>query len=408
MSWIDWIWLNIAPDVRARKHLDGPRSVEEAAANWTAEGARMKDYLPLAQMPQLRDVAPFYYDWLGHPAPDPWWNWADLRDKYARNHAAVLNLSGWYDDNYGPEGAITNYLGLRRSRPRAPADTALLLGPWVHGVSSTATPKSGERSFPGNAAIDYDEIVLAWMDHYLRGIDNGVDRAKPVRYYVMGTNEWRESAAWPPPARATAFYLNPGDAGPGVLSPVKPRAALREASFVSDPDDPVRNAYEASGAHDYRQLATRADVLTFDTPPLARDTEVTGPIRAQLYVSCDCRDFDLWVRLLDKDPDGTVYNLMSPGLDVQRASYRDMRHGRQWLEPGKVYAIELPNLLTSNTFLKGHQIRVQVMASFHPNFSRNLQSGENEVLSRASRKATIHLYADRQRPSNIVLPVAGH
>src|SRR6185436_17507094 len=34
LSWIDWIWLNIAPDVRARKGLPGPRSAREARGEW--------------------------------------------------------------------------------------------------------------------------------------------------------------------------------------------------------------------------------------------------------------------------------------------------------------------------------------------------------------------------------------
>ena len=84
------------------------------------------------------------------------------------------------------------------------------------------------------------------------------------------------------------------------------------------------NPYDASGAHDYRELAKRPDVLTFDTAPLERDVEVTGPIQADVYVACDCRDVDLYVRLLDVAPDGTAFNLMSPGLDVLRASYRDL------------------------------------------------------------------------------------
>ena len=66
---------------------------------------------------------------------------------------------------------------------------------------------------------------------------------------------------------------------------------------------------------------------------------MTGPIRARVYVSCDCRDTDLWVRLLDVAPDGAAYNLMSPGLDAVRASYRDLDKGRQLLTPGRVYEI---------------------------------------------------------------------
>ena len=155
----------------------------------------------------------------------------------------------------------------------------------------------------------------------------------------------------------------------------KPEANSRFTTFVADPANPVVNQYTVSGAHDYRKLAERSDVLTFDTPRLERDTEVTGPIQAHMFISCDCRDVDLWVRLLDVAPDGTALNLMSPGLDVQRASNREPARAPQWLIPKKIYQVDLNNLITSNTFLAGHRIRAQVSASFFPNFSRNLQNG---------------------------------
>ena len=174
---------------------------------------------------------------------------------------------------------------------------------------------------------------------------------------------------------------------------------------MSDPAKPVVNSYNVSGAHDYRELANRSDVLTFDSAPLKRDTEVTGPIHAQIYLSCDCRDTDLWVRLLDVAPDGTAFNLMSPGLDVLRASYRDPKKGRQLLKPQQIYRLHLDNLITSNVFVRGHRIRVQISASFFPNFSRNLQTGELEASSARMQKASLSIYADRRRPSRVVLPV---
>src|SRR4030095_524289 len=142
------------------------------------------------------------------------------------------------------------------------------------------------------------------------------------------------------------------------------------STFLSDPADPVINPYESAGAHDYRALADRSDVLTFDSAPMIRDLEVTGSIRARMYISCDCRDTDLWVRILDVSPDGSAYNLMSPGVDAVRASYRDLDKGRQLLVPGRVYAVTLDNLVTSNLFQRGHRVRVQISASFFPNFSR--------------------------------------
>ena len=408
MSWMEWIWDNIAWDIRVKKNLPGPRTYEESLAAWKVEGPKMQSALPLTNIPQLQQVAPFYFDWLHHPAEDPWWNWSELRNKYGRTHAAVLNLSAWYDDNYGPEGATTNYAGLLKARSsEKDLQTHLLLGPWVHGVDNTAKTKSGEREFGPSAAIDYDDVVLRWMDRYLKGDRNGVEREKPVRYFAMGVNQWRESDVWPPQSQLAPFVFTPAKAGDrhGTLaSKVEPQLE-GFSDFVSDPAMPVVNESESSGAHDYRKSAERADVLTFDSSILEKDTEVTGPIHARMFVSCDCHDLDLWVRLEDVFPDGTAFNLMSPGLDVLRASYRDLARGRQWLEPGKVYELNLNNLITSNVFLKGHRIRVQVSGSFYPNFSRNLQTGKSEVDSAEVKKARIRIYNDAQHPSQILLPV---
>jgi putative CocE/NonD family hydrolase len=407
LSWIDWLWNNIAPDVRVKKDLPGPRTREAALAAWKQLGEKMQRTLPLRELAELKQVAPYYDDWLRHPPDDPWWAWCELRGKYDRTQAAVLNLSGWYDDNYGPEGAITNFAGLMRSRAGTDERrTALLLGPWVHGVASTGRTRSGEREFGQAAVIDYDDVVLRWMDFYLRGQKNGVGEEKAVRYFVMGDNRWHEADSWPPPAQAVPFYLTgaPGDSR-GALSSAASGANDESSVFVSDPTQPVVNAYGSSGAHDYRGLAERGDVLVFDSAPLEQNTEVSGTIRARIYVACDCPDLDLWVRLLDEAPDGTAYNLMSPGLDVTRASYRDLHNGRQLLEPGKPYLLQLDTLTTSNVFPKGHRIRVMISASFFPNFSRNLQSGDPESGSARTKTATITVFHDRPRPSQVILPV---
>ncbi len=96
---------------------------------------------------------------------------------------------------------------------------------------------------------------------------------------------------------------------------------------------------------------------------------------------------------------------MSPGLDVQRASYRDLKRGRQLLTPEQIYELTLDRLITSNVFQKGHRIRVQISATFFPNFSRNLHNGELESVSSKMQKANIRIYHDRVHPSHIVLPV---
>jgi uncharacterized protein len=414
LSWIEWIWDNIAPDIRVKRNLSGPKTYPEAIKAWEKQGEKMLSEVPLNKLSELQGIAPYYYDWLSHPPEDPWWGWAELRNKYANVHASVLNLSAWYDDNYGPEGATTNFQGLLRAR-KSESDprTHLLLGPWVHGVDSTQKSKAGDRKFGPAATIDYDEVVLHWMDHYLKGIDNGVDRESPVRYFVMGRDEWRESKTWPPAAKRTPYYLfghQESDAAhrKGKLSTAIPETSKSSSTFLSDPQNPVKNIYSSSGAHDYGDLAKRNDVLTFDSSPMTSDMEVTGPIRAEMYMACDCRDVDLWVRLLDVAPDGTAFNLMSPGLDVVRASYREAGHGQQLLEPNHIYMIHFENLIASNVFKKDHRVRVQISGSFFPNFSRNPQTGDSERISPNMKKVQITIYADREHPSRIILPVAGN
>jgi putative CocE/NonD family hydrolase len=408
MSWIDWIWNNIAWDTRAKKNVSGPRTYDEAVAAWKADGTTMLNTLPLLDLKPLQQVAPYYFDWLRHPPEDPWWNWSELRDKYSRTNAAILNFSGWYDDNYGPEGATTNFTGLLKARAGAKdPHTHLLLGPWVHGVANTARTRSGEREFGPTAAIDYDGVVLRWMDHYLKGINNGVDREKPVRYFVMGRNQWRDADQWPPAAKELPMFLAP-PADKERFARLQTRPFDNNDSFSefeSDPTHPVTNPYDSSGAHDYAKLSDRADVLTFDSAVLQEDTEVTGPVKARIFVSCDCQDFDLWACLLDVSPDGTAINLMSPGLDVERASYRDLSRGKQFLSPGRIYELRLDRLITSNLFLQGHRIRLQISASFSPNFSRNLQSGKSEATSAEMKKANIRIFHDASHPSQVVLPI---
>jgi hypothetical protein len=406
-SWLDWIWLNIAPDIRTRKNLPGPKTHKEAAESWKLEHQRMQEYLPLRDLPDLKEVAPFYYEWLAHPPADPWWDWAELRNKYDRVHAAVLNFSGWYDEAYGPDGATTNFNGLLASR-RGEKDprTRTIIGPWTHGGQEES--RSGERDFGPSAAIDYDELILRWMDHYLRGIDNGADREKRVRLFVMGENVWRDEDTWPlKRARSESFYLSSKSAHDriGTLEHSLTAKNFANSSFKSDPAHPVTDPYTAYGAHDYRSMAGREDVLVYDSEPLLANVEVTGPIHAEIYLSAGCRDLDLWVRLLDVAPDGTAFNLMSPGLDVIRASYRKESLRSDYLSAESITRLDLTRMLTSNTFLTGHRIRVQISGAFFPHFSRNLQTGNSEVTSSHTFPCVVKIFHSKKHPSRIVLPV---
>src|SRR5690349_21673270 len=102
------------------------------------------------------------------------------------------------------------------------------------------------------------------MDHYLKGVDNGVGKEKPVRIFVMGDNVWRDEDAWPlARAKETTLFLSPEtwhETGTMDLAPARCVKCARYAEFVSDPQRPVTDPYAEFGARDYHSFAGRQDV----------------------------------------------------------------------------------------------------------------------------------------------------
>lgn len=411
LSWAAWIWLNIGADARVRARLPGPATAADAAAAWDTLGPALARRLPLTAVPELRDIAPWYFEWLGHPPGDPWWDWARLEGKFDRVTAAVLNLSGWHDEAYGPDGALRNFARLGATRPAGDRRTRTIVGPWIHGIAgindSTPAAASGDRRFGRLGGLDYDELILRWMDRWVMGAANGAERDPAVQVYLMGANHWITADTWPlPGTRAHPLYLNPGaEGGHGTLG-AEPGRTGSGSALRSDPARPLTDPYFGrAGAHDYRALAERADVLVFETEPLREGLRVVGEISAELHLSVDAPDTDLWIQLQDVAPDGAAWNLMSPGLNVVRASYRDGGPERKLLEPGTIYRLRFENLLTGNFFPPGHRIRIVLSTAFMPHFSGNLHTGGLETASAERRPATITIHHGPEHPSRLVLPV---
>jgi hypothetical protein len=399
-SWLDWTWYNIVPDLSRRLGRAAPSTDDTTFA-------RLRAYRPLGSLADLEGLTPWYFEWMRHPPRDPWWSWAALEGRYQDVSAAVVNLSGWFDEPYGPLGAVTNFTHLIETGHAG--RTRLILGPWTHGVDATQRTSAGERNFGDSASIAYPSVVLDWMDRFLKPGSTDSDSASPVRVFVMGENRWHSFTTWPPAGlRPDTLYLHGGasSARPGSLTRQASSGGTRSSSFNSDPANPLRDPFDGrAGAHDYRALAGRQDALTFETAPLTKAMEIVGPVIAELSASATVPDFDLWMQLYDVDSDGTAWNLAGPGNGLLRASYREGGPARRLIEPGRPVTLVLDRTITANQFLPGHRIRIVVSAGFAPYFSTNPQTGNQEFETRAVRTGTITIHHSARLPSRLILPL---
>ena len=406
LSWIPWSVVNVAPDARRRRDLPGPRTAQEARVAWRAAEAAAFRHVPLATLPDLRGVAPYYFEWLDHPDDGEYWEYASIESGHDRVRVPTFSFSGWHDEGYGPIGAVRNFTGVRAraATPEARGRSRLVIGPWTHGDPAPGDRRVGDRDFGPEAGLDYDALVLDWCDWHVKGTDRGLAAGSPVRVFVMGANRWREAADWPVPGTtARALYFR----SDGGLAWSPPAGDDRPRAFTFDPNDPVVDPHfdAGLGPHDQRAVEARPDVLVYTSEPLDDDLDVIGHVEFRLWIASSAADTDFFARLLDVEPDGTAWNLMSPTLEVLRARYRASEREPELMTPGTPYELTLALGVTANRFRRGHRIRVHVTSSFFPHLDRNPNTGRAVASDARLLPARQTVFQDRTRPSRVILPV---
>jgi putative CocE/NonD family hydrolase len=344
---------------------------------------------------------------------------------------AMLHVGGWYDIFL--RGTIQNFTELHRLKDSA---IELIVGPWTH--SGNARTYAGDVDFGEAAAIEdfFIDFQRRWFDRHLK--DGNAGPRSPVQLFVMGTGDgsrnadgrlehggyWTQADAWPlRGATPTAYYFH----ADGRLSTDEPSERNSSTTYTFDPSDPVPtiggnvSARVKDGAYDQRErpdffpseppylpLKARADVVVFQTEPLAEDLVVAGPIEVVLYATSSAVDTDFTAKLIDVYPPSRDY---PAGFDLNisdalvRASYRDDRHSRSLIEPDNVYRFVIRPFPTANVFKKGHRIRVDISSSNFPRFDVNPGTGEPLGRNRRMITADNTIHHDSRHASHIVLPV---
>lgn len=380
---------------------------------WFAENMRAPKFnspdfkLYVAALPERSaDVAATGHpliDWrsvANHPAYDDFWKVHSVREHLRDIHVPVYSVGGWYDN------FVESDLDAFSIHHKHSPDDRIMVGPWAHVFSA----KFQNVNFGKDSLVPLRSEELRWFDRWLKHDDDpALLPSHPVRIFVMGINQWRGEDDWPlARARAVKFYL-----ASGAQLGNKPDPDSTPDKFVYDPRNPVPTVGGAVccnprifawGPLDQRPVEKRRDVLVYSTAPLTSPLEVTGPIKVVLHVSSTAQDTDFTAKLVDVFPDGTARNLTD---GILRMRYRDSLEMPKLMTPGADYRIVIDAGVTSNVFLTGHRIRVEISSSNFPRFDRNPNTGGlvADANAKQTRPATQTVYHEHQRYSYVLLPV---
>jgi putative CocE/NonD family hydrolase len=386
---------------------------------WISQNMRPRDFRPPAFLEFVRtipirrsdlaatSVTNSMLQWaLDHPEYDVFWRRMSIREQIGKVRVPVFSVGGWYDN------FCQSDLEAFAATSKISKANRTIVGPWPHNMSV----KFKDVDFGPESSAPLRSLQIQWFDQWLKGKPAAFAGAPPLRLFVMGANRWRDEWEWPlARARLAPLYLasggNANSLGGGGRLTRKPPRQSKPDSYLYNPADPAPTRGGAVccnpnvfpwGPMDQRGVEQRNDVLVYTSDPMPRDLEVTGPIEVILYVSTTARDTDFTAKLVDVFPDGHARNLTD---GILRLRYRNALERAELATPGEVCRITIDAGVTSNVFLKGHAIRLEISSSNFPRFDRNPNTGRLVADETEFRTATQTVYHDRARPSQIVLPV---
>jgi uncharacterized protein len=294
-----------------------------------------------------------------------------------------------------------------------------------HYFKNVDAPKKLLFNGPGHVERPFHQLhdeIIRWYDHWLKGKATGIMDEPPVRYWLMGANEWRTAASWPPSEVAyTKFFL---------------------AHWETLTTEPPRPAGEVGDAHREPDVFTQMPLtktakierLRYMTDPLPHEVTIAGPIALTLYAAIDQDDTNWIIVLKDVGPDVSVRTAREgersvpqglPERELTRgwlkASYRALDEGRSTPEkpflkltrdaikpvtPGEIDEYEVEIMATANQFKAGHRICLDITSMDAPNGTGAMTSVEYIPYHICSSKTVTHrIYRDSERPSHLLLPV---
>jgi predicted acyl esterase len=302
---------------------------------------------------RVRETEPWIITWLEHQRPDDYWRFGSLRPDYDAIACPVMIIAGWADGYRN--NSFRTFEALRCPK-------RLIFGPWAHAAADTSIPGPNHDLLPEH---------IKWWDHWLKGVDNGVDREPPIVLYAQRSTlpapdrkevrgSWRWEPEWPPerlvptPFPLAAAQVNRDGTGPDALAV---RGDVGWTAWIS-----------CAGAMPYGQpddqRPDEIHSLTYTWAPLDDELEILGHAQLRITVSSSAPVAYLSAKLCDVFPDGTS-SLVTRGM--ANLAHRDGGETPSELDPGVPYEIAFDLEVASWTFEAGHRIRLDLAGSDWPN-----------------------------------------
>ena len=372
----------------------------------------------------LRETIPTWNDYVRHPDYDQFWKRQTMVPHIRSVKVPTLNVAGWWDqeDFYGP---LTIYEALEKH------DTSnmnyLVVGPWNHGGWTRDGTALGPIGFGSDTAAHFrDQVQAPFFAYFLK--DKGTRNFPEALTFEAGANQWRTWSQWPPAkeTKTVGLYFGANEAL-AIGTPPAP-GALGSDAFVSDPAHPVpyrqrpiQPTYFPGGSkwstwlvEDQRFVDDRADVLSWESPPLKEDLTIAGEVVAKLFASTTGTDADWVVKLIDVYPehhpenwDLAGYQLMVSN-EVFRGRYRKGFEMPTPIPAGVVQPYTFSLHTQNYTFKAGHRVMVQVQSTWFPIIDRNPQTFTKSIFDAEEKdfvKATHRVYRSARYPSRVEVPV---
>jgi uncharacterized protein len=241
-------------------------------------------------------------------------------EQVVRDRVPAYLVGGWYD--IFQRGEPLNFAGLQNAlagrsvyAPMSPTVAPsgryqLLMGPWYHLTA---------------AGQDFDPLMLAWFDRWLKGEPTGIDNAQaPAHLYLLGAGRYVDEAQWPPASlHPTTWYL-------GANAPCSRELdqwSMGAFEDVTNPSNPNGNPCAQNDA----LTETGPGALTYTTAPFGQDTVLGGPVDATIYATSTRPETEMVATLEDVAPDGTATPITTGAL---LGSLRAVDRSRSWTAPG--------------------------------------------------------------------------